>query len=746
MKRVPHEIIEKIFSNHDGKNMLPLSEQDSLKDYLIDGRLYLENFDFYKCSSYLRKVNFNGFKLIKCNFYGMHLKACRFNDCEFEDNIFESVVSIGSVFSSDFDLQAAGIEKSGWCVSDKFSGWVKKMVETYPKLLFDYQYALNYGKLFDLDFIPVINISHLPGGREQNKEAKVSGWKIHLSLKNIKDIERAFNLIAPILYANFYEFKVIHLSSLLNEQGEPWVAANSLYLKNKQFTIYLACNDKRQPLLMKPELHNVLSEIYEVLKTSQIEVNVPSAGDAALKVPGFGLRNDRDLWYVYIAAVDTGIHYNPENQINPYVDLLLQEPSPFSPVQHFNDFIVDSLDSLFSAMQMTLIAYMNEYVYLDFPARERSKFSELINLFEGNNEIPNDMFKERYRETKFITEKIKQIALIFEFLYELRREEFWCSDFELCVIKDEALVELCHNFQEKIQYFSINSVETTIATNQRDCFENSSFPKTLDQYFILKMAERLLAIKGKCEEGSLVLDVWIKQSYTAKATKMISAAQGRLEEKMISAKGYFEPISSPINKLRWFNRTKSKENADNVPTLQQYALLCITNSFFFKRKFAPSTFLEKRFTDLFKGEIASSNQTTTHRFFPKRNESLYKLCKIYATLPQKLNLNTVSVFGEKEFDIIKDEVEQAIKQILTYPYNEAIKDSAEKAMQEFIDMTDEKKLGVSDKLVKLDDLVTHLWSFINKERGEGGRISYNLWYKVLGLSAGSSVRPQCTIL
>ena len=153
-----------------------------------------------------------------------------------------------------------------------------------------------------------------------------NGWKIHLSVAHT-DLEKAYELAAPILFTKKWHFKVINKSHIkadaLEKIDNPELFALYASLQcygTKQFTIYLE-EKADKPVVSVKEIEEISSSIEKFFQENGISAGIMPSSDRPLKYMYFSMRNDQ-YEEQYISAVEVENNHNPGNRENPYEDLL----------------------------------------------------------------------------------------------------------------------------------------------------------------------------------------------------------------------------------------------------------------------------------------------------------------------------------------------------------------------------------------------------------------------------------------
>lgn len=617
-------------------------------------------------------------------------------------------------------------------------------------------------------------------------------WKLHLSLANIDDVPRVFDLIGFLLLEHFGLFKVVNSSNILKGRIEAVEKDVKVFLNRIQFTIYLVKINGQQ-FIEECDVLKIMQKISKILSDHNIDIGESPTWDAATVVPGFSLRNDKNFEkneagkYVYIKTSMVGNNYNPANRDNPYANLLLQKPKEFSPLEHFENFNAGTLEQLFFAIKLTLIAWLNEYVAvskfpIDFLKEASTNFSD-INF---------DVIRRKYKNRGSISEEIKQVVIVLQFVLDNNKSNFYLLNFQLSVVKHEKLLALCAKFEEKKkkiikkcidEVFWLSEMKNNLITEETksiDCFfikklitrvkfnvnESTSAKKILKLKILIKRhyndatADKILKTLDECtkvyEEKEVRLmatefinafdyirttvrlndrekyifirsgnktrhilnddklgtsekfiqlkeiisncfkELWISEEKTD--SNFYQAIQ---QLKSLARNGEFDAMSSPMNALYRFNKFsyRTDSQGSHPPTLKQYTMFCISHSCFFK----PPKF----------SSIKVKDESLIYS-----NESLVQLHDLYLSLPHKLPISVVSVFGEKEVQAIGKKIIQEFNGILNRPKDENVTRYVKESITEIEKDLQNYSMTVEKKMIQLKAVVFKLSKQLNIPHNE----------------------------
>lgn len=123
-----------------------------------------------------------------------------------------------------------------------------------------------------------------------------NGWKFHISV-HFDDVKKAFDLIAPTLYREFFTFKVINVDNAFSFKTDD--SQKQRLINGAQFTVYLRESDDEKADLS--HLQVICEKLNQTLKDNDIRSGLPPESDAVMKGEYFSMRNESDYHGEYLS-------------------------------------------------------------------------------------------------------------------------------------------------------------------------------------------------------------------------------------------------------------------------------------------------------------------------------------------------------------------------------------------------------------------------------------------------------------
>jgi len=177
----------------------------------------LNKVDFSSSGSTLKNIDFSGCTFKECNFSYQKFIDCNFTDCTFEECITTGVETVNCINSQVIPQQAS-------VAQGRLLGWGAIMAQYYPKRMFQYKNFKHKGKnghLTDRWGLSSRENNHPWIYVRKNSEESQYGhnsWVLNVSVKP-GDVEKAFNVLAPIILKYCPIFKVIDTNVMLKQKG-----------------------------------------------------------------------------------------------------------------------------------------------------------------------------------------------------------------------------------------------------------------------------------------------------------------------------------------------------------------------------------------------------------------------------------------------------------------------------------------------------------------------------------------------
>jgi hypothetical protein len=234
------------------------------------------------------------------------------------------------------------------------------------------------------------------------------GWKFHISVKP-DQLEKAFNLVEPILTRLRLGFKVINLIEVGDAQGE-------------QITIYPV--EDGNLVVTAEVVGQMMERIHREFLLNGIEPGNLPASDAPMISSFFSMRCDicrpllnRSLPPGYVPVRVSGTLFNPMNYPNPFDSLLKDKEKPFDPMVHLRSFnLGKNNENVFYRSLDTMKACINEYTHFETLSDEdRETFIIQYCLEKGKDNTK--FFKDKYQHRPEILLAVKH-AFTLVFMYE----------------------------------------------------------------------------------------------------------------------------------------------------------------------------------------------------------------------------------------------------------------------------------------------------------------------------------------
>ncbi len=329
---------------------------------LKDGKLYLDNIDFTRLGVELH-IDFSDCVLTNCHFKFQKL-CCDFTHATVESASFEccfidptckglktttqSRLQTQALFSDCLPIER---RESEIVKNRRISLWQQYLMTHYGAELVQYQNIRHYS----ISMRPIFVLTeggfwygYITPFTERDFESLL-GWKLHISVQ-VKDIERAYDLIVRLILPYQIDFKVINRD------------ANHV-LQGKQIAIYITQDNK--PIISPDTVKELIEEITSIFQKEGIAPGTVPISDRVIN-PFFSIRNDRYQFgsYVdYVSADAIGRNFNPSNLPNPFQNLL-KDPKKFSLGTHFQSF-AGARQSIYFMFTYSLEAFLREYTLLD---------------------------------------------------------------------------------------------------------------------------------------------------------------------------------------------------------------------------------------------------------------------------------------------------------------------------------------------------------------------------------------------
>ncbi len=238
------------------------------------------------------------------------------------------------------------------------------------------------------------------------RAGKNKGWKLHISVK-YEDVARSFDLIAPVLYKNFFKFKVIQGAS-----APPHFFAVSVpprLFKGAQFTIALTEDENDKPDV---EILPIIEEITQILQENNIDPGICPDSDAPLKdSPYFSIRNsclfggeETEGSRSYLSAEEINNQFNPANRVNPYIDLL-SKTVQLSHDRYNFDKLIDNIEEIGTSIRCIVFSFLHKYLNLNLIDEE--KIQDLVVTLACKNNL--EPYEYLWRENASSDEALKKM-------------------------------------------------------------------------------------------------------------------------------------------------------------------------------------------------------------------------------------------------------------------------------------------------------------------------------------------------
>lgn len=391
----------------------------------INGKLYLENIDFYRLGPDLEDIDFSDCIIKNCDFSFLFIKNCDFRGAVFnEHNQFSGCLITSSSYGIPIEqqetkksalvfwsqIEPVELFKDGKEGPDQYQKvykkWLKKYLLTYASDLLKFEElhgkASEYG-LVRLDYSgDFFNIFPF---REISEETEYFyGWKLHLSV-HPNDLKQAFNLVAPLIHRAQLVFKVFAIDQFQEEN----LIDRHVY-DGAQITIYLEENGK--PVFEPGLIEDLVKKLDEILNQNNIRIGKIPLSDVLTKLKYFSLRNDKGVILCasrdgvlkksikYLPENLVGRNYNPENCLNPF-KILLNEKKLFNPLEHFCAFNAKERDQIGLSFYMTLMGYIHEYTNINSHLEIEEARKRLIKCIEKSGKfeitVEDGLLKKEYQ-------------------------------------------------------------------------------------------------------------------------------------------------------------------------------------------------------------------------------------------------------------------------------------------------------------------------------------------------------------
>jgi hypothetical protein len=374
---IPHGLLEDALK----KAERPLVLTEKFKDYLEGGKLVIDKFDFSQFSDVLEDIDFNNCILRHCDFSYLALEDCNFNGAQASECRTQGMVAVGTDLPDELRAQfnlptqqsiiSDALARVGFFAPDRdemrIEKWMLHVIARYPGRFLTYAQLCSYAQLRSNPDIPLSIIKIKDGFLHiTNPAFKLSdeGWKLHISV-DPKDIERAFDIAAPLLFRLFPNFKVIDINTdnYRALSSAPDEKLTGLHLREKygrQITVYFGTGESIQ-LSNTKAIRAFLEQINKLFHEKSIKPGKIPASDAKID-SYFSVRNDMGLDQEYLSAEQVGAQYNPLNRKSPLLELLEEKTAPFSPKLHLQRLPIDTPSALKYSCELTTIALVSEYI------------------------------------------------------------------------------------------------------------------------------------------------------------------------------------------------------------------------------------------------------------------------------------------------------------------------------------------------------------------------------------------------
>lgn len=423
------KIYTKFKAKAAGDSDTPIKLIDLFPEDVVQGKLYLDQIDFYRLGPVLENIDFSNCVLTNCNFNYIKIENCNFTDAilkgknrfrnaEIEDSLGVVPKSPDIAWYKRLDL------------------WTKQMWLHYPQDLFflnnnwaqvteadstDY-FMYSHYKTFSNNWI---NFTH--PSLDLQKDSFL-GWKLHVSVHQ-DDYNRAFIVLAPLISQYSRVFKGIDIDTLnlLKKNGK---SIDERVYYGGQITIYLMRND--QQMVTSAAALELVNKINTLLIEQKIRVGIPPASDALTISPYVSLRHDKLIVPLMLmqerknsAYSDYNDDYylpgrkliglfNPSHVANPYDSLLASKSPPFNVLTWVQSYKIEAeapdLDFL---MSIAMLAFLREYSCID------NLNDEEMDIFRyqcANDFLPLNRALVRlpYRDNPQIAADVKVAMMIFD--------------------------------------------------------------------------------------------------------------------------------------------------------------------------------------------------------------------------------------------------------------------------------------------------------------------------------------------
>lgn len=414
-------IFQKLINDlNDGKEIKLI---EVFPEELNDGKLFLNNIDFFRFGPNLKNIDFANCVISNCDFSFLTILNCDFTDAEFkqENKIENTYVSDPkNFFLAESSPEDWDKEKN------RFRGWYKKILATCPEDLFNYdELAEKYSSARwsgSKKYVETEDGFFVFTDPALESYDSTLGRKLHVSVAP-ENLKKVFHLIAPYIAKYCPIFKVINLD-VVDKQDQ-----KSLRLyEGAQITIYLEVDDK--PLITLTDVTKMIDEVSAVLDSHEISVGKIPKSDEKTVSKYFSTRDDKILIpesffdkssgkkidpREYIPAEHVGGNSNPSNSNNPYKSLLLNQKA-FDLLTHFTDFAVKDSQSVQLAVVASMLACLNEYT--NFNSLTEEKMSEFKKqCFDYYLDVDNEFLKEAYHNEVAVKHIVKMAILCLDYFY-----------------------------------------------------------------------------------------------------------------------------------------------------------------------------------------------------------------------------------------------------------------------------------------------------------------------------------------
>lgn len=405
---------------------------------VIDGKILLENIDFYRLGRKLTNIDFTGFILRRCDFSNLLLQ-----NCNFKDAIVERNCCVEGIWIVDLPPQNANPQLQAADDKEREDFWRAHYDNNYP------QNSFTYDKVEPKKVSKKINKRALEKSKNSfsvkkklfskphdNFSQPELGWKLHLSICP-DDLSKAYDIAAPIISRYCKVFKVARQSYFAKR------APKSRFYFGAQITIYLEENGR--PVMSAEQAAKMIAEVDSALKSAGIGVGIRPESDAPIIASEyFSLRNDKcdfrwlanrvastetvphdkydDMWvkttdskeYIsYLKAKFIGKSFNPTNVFNPFAVLIAPQPE-FDLTKHFDSFNLKKAKYAKLVFQSSVLAWLNEFTCLmELTARDVIALKKQI--FS-----PEEVLDQQFIKTNNLSLEVRKHA---KFLIQLLG---WC--------------------------------------------------------------------------------------------------------------------------------------------------------------------------------------------------------------------------------------------------------------------------------------------------------------------------------